>query len=172
MRLADALAAKGAQPPTGKEPALAYAAMVQTMPTVRERSPAQATARYGNDSWQATGCSRPIPAPRFPGDKVRGNHGSCYPGSAWASRRCQRERGAATLIGGPVRNGAFAAGGQKHRGGAELSRFAPGIGPRGTGAVKLGQPDGLHGPHPLPALRRIGCSGGIALLRPRLVAAE
>lgn len=47
-----------------------------------------------------------------------------------------------------------------------------GLAPGGPVAVKLGQSDDLHGPHPLPALCRIGRGGGIALLRPRLVAGE
>lgn len=129
-------------------------------------------ARHGNDSRQATGLPPAVPAPRFPGDNFCGNHGSCCPGAAWAKPALPVGSGLPPLLTGSARNGELTAGGRRHWGGAELSRFAPGIGPRGTGAVKLGQSDDLHGPPPLPALRRIGRGGGISLLRPRLVAGE
>ena len=128
-------------------------------------------ARHGNDSRQAAGCSRRSRSPLSWG-QLLWDHGSCCPGAAWAKPALPVGSGLPPLLTGSARNGELTAGGRRLWGGAELSRFVPGIGPRGTGAIKLGQSDDLHGPHPLPALRRIGRGGGISLLRPRLVAGE
>lgn len=152
-------------------PARAVPATVRPWPTIRKQSPAQATARHGNDSRQATGCSRRSRSPLSWGQLLWESRFLLPRRRLGQASAASRER-TAPLLTGSARNGELTAGGRRHWGGAELSRFAPGIGPRGTGAVKLGQSDDLHGPHPLPALRRIGRGGGISLLRPRLVAGE
>lgn len=54
----------------------------------------------------------------------------------------------------------------------ELSRFPWQLGPRVLVPSSWVQPDDWHEPHALPALRWIGCDGGLALLRPWLVAGE
>ena len=141
------------------------------MPTIRKQSPAQATARHGNDSRQATGCSRCSRSPLSWGQLL-------WESRFLLSRRRLGQARAASGSGPPPLltdlrgTGSLQQGTEGTGRGAELSRFAPRTGPRGIGAVKLGQSDDLHGPHPLPALRRIGRGGGIALLRPRLVAGE
>lgn len=97
-------------------------------------------ARHGNDSRQAAGCSRRSRSPLSWG-QLLWDHGSCCPGAAWAKPALPVGSGLPPLLTGSARNGELTAGGRRRWGGAELSRFAPGIGPRGTGAVKLGQSD-------------------------------